>query len=50
MFQLNDEINLSKFGELVEKSIKQLKSEKKLENFENFFLKKSSLLEVGNSV
>lgn len=32
MFQLNDEINLSKLGELVEKSIKQLKIDKKIEN------------------
>ncbi|WP_299435556.1 hypothetical protein [uncultured Aquimarina sp.] len=32
MFQLNDEVNLSKLGELVEKSRKQLKDEKKIEN------------------
>jgi len=31
MFQLNDKINLSKLGELVEKSMKQLKSEKNIE-------------------
>lgn len=32
MFQLNDKINLTKLGELVEKSIKQLTSEKNLKN------------------
>lgn len=32
MFQLNDKINLSKLGELVEKSSKQLTAEKSIEN------------------
>jgi len=32
MFQLNDKINLSQLGGLVEKSVEQLKSEKKLDN------------------
>lgn len=32
MFQLNDEINLSKLGELVEKSSKQLTAEENIEN------------------
>ncbi|MEE9363104.1 MAG: hypothetical protein V3U92_10955 [Cellulophaga sp.] len=32
MFQLNEQINLSKLGELVEKSSKQLKTEKNLDN------------------
>ena len=32
MFQLNEQINLSKLGELVEKSSKQLKEEKSIEN------------------
>jgi len=32
MFQLNDEINLRKLGELVEESSKQLEAEKELEN------------------
>ena len=32
MFQLNDHINLSKLGELVEKSSAQLKAEKNIEN------------------
>jgi len=32
MFQLNEDINLSKMGELVEKSIEQLKKEKDLNN------------------
>ena len=32
MYQLNDKINLSKLGELVEKSIKQLKEDKNIEN------------------
>ena len=32
MFQLNDKINLKKLGELTEQSIKQLKSEKGIEN------------------
>ncbi|MFK7781712.1 hypothetical protein [Psychroserpens sp.] len=32
MFQLNDKISLSKLGELVEKSIEQLKAEKNLSN------------------
>ncbi len=32
MFQLNDEINLSKLGSLAEKSSKQLKAEKNIEN------------------
>ena len=32
MFQLNENINLSQLGDLVEKSIEQLKTEKKLKN------------------
>ncbi|MCF6279664.1 MAG: hypothetical protein L3J14_04890 [Flavobacteriaceae bacterium] len=32
MFQLNDKINLSKLGELVEKSMKQLTAEKNIKN------------------
>jgi len=32
MFQLNEQINLSKLGDLVEKSVNQLKTEKKLNN------------------
>ncbi len=32
MYQLNDKINLTKLGELVEKSSKQLKTEKNIEN------------------